>query len=805
VEDSPQYVEVLVNKNVGGLYKTYQYKVADSIQKEITIGSRVIVPFGSILVDGFVLQLEKKAKIDNIKEVISVVDSDLALDEEIISIAKWMSEQYLCPLALCLRCFLPLGSISKVKKYVSVAKNVSTEEMDNEDREIIEYVRGKGKVLLSSLQRKFNSSQNAIRNLKSKGILQENTELESGTKEKKIKKVYLAVDNETAEKMITTRAVKQKKIVSILRQNNGIPLKNLIDKANCDYSTVKALQNKKIVAVKEENDQGSHEPVKVERKKLLPQQKSILNTLTEALLAETASRFLLHGVTGSGKTEIYVRLVEKAISFGKQAIVLVPEITLTLNLVKQLHGEFGDSVAVLHSGITASEKYNYWRKIKNGECKVVVGARSAVFAPCKNLGLIVIDEEHEWTYKQDVNPKYHTREVAWKRIQMKKGVLLLGSATPSLETYWRTRGTDLKLLHMKNRVHNRPLPYVEVVDMREEIRNGNYNIFSRYLIESLHHTIQKNESAMLLVTRRGFASFILCKSCGFVMECPNCQVTLTVHKDKGVLQCHYCQHKRRIPDKCPQCGSVNWKPYGVGTQRVEEELTKRFGDKVIRVDSDSTSKKGATEELLGEFEKKGGIMVGTQMIAKGLHFSNVTLVGVIDADSVLKLPDFRARERNFQLLTQVAGRAGRGKKKGKVVIQTYNPSDLSILTAQNHDYLSFYNEEIKQRKTFNYPPFVHLVQCTLIHGNEITVGKAALKLKELVKENISGYENVVMILGPAPASVAKIKNKYRWQLILKSKNLKFARKVMARSLHNFYEDFGTSVKVEVDVNPVGMV
>ncbi len=800
-----KFAQVLVNKNIGGLLKTYQYKINDKITKEVKIGSRVIVPFNKILVDGFILRFDNNAVVDNVKEIVSVIDDDLTLNEEIISVAKWMKEQYLCSLALCLRCFLPSGSITKVKKYVTTNKNLSNKKFDKQEKIIVDYILDRKKVLERTIQKKFGDNKNIINNLKQKNILKENYYIDSGVKKKKTKKIRLIKNSEHALNCMNKNAVKQREIINYLSKKQEIDLKELVKNTKCSYSTVQQLQQKKLVDITFESHFIQESLDKTSYKLSFEQQKAF-DRLKNSIEESIPKRFLLHGTTGSGKTEIYIRLIKEYIKRGKQCIVLVPEITLTHYLVKKLRNEFGDNVATIHSGITDSEKYRYWCKINKGLCKVVVGARSAVFAPCNNLGIIIIDEEHEWTYKQDNNPKYHTKEIAWKRIQMNNGLLLLGSATPSIETYWKAANKEIKLLELKQRIFNRPLPIIDVIDMREEFKEGNYSIFSNKLLDYLNSIISKNESAILFVPRRGYSSYILCKTCGFIMECPNCKVTLTYHKDTDELKCHYCHYKQDVPYRCPHCESNTWKKYGVGTQQVEEVLSARFdSSKIIRIDSDTTSKKGKLENKLLHFEEKGGILVGTQMISKGLHFPDVTLAAVVDADSSLNLPDFRSRERNFQLLTQVAGRAGRGNKKGKVIIQTHNPDDPSIMMAKEHDYLGFYNFEILQRKNYKYPPFIHLIKLNITHKRNNTSESAANNIFMLLKNSFNKYKNIVTFLGPAPSPISKINNNYRWQIIIKTRNLKLVRNNLNKIIDNYFQNHGTSVKIEVDINPFGML
>lgn len=803
------YAQVLINRNIGGLSKTYQYKVSVNLESSINIGSRVIVPFGNTYCDGFIVKLEKEAVGNEIKKIESCIESEFSLTEEMISTAYWMSEQYLCPLILCLRCFLPAQIASSMKKYYFCTNKKKEIDFENEKQKLLyEYIKKRTKVSHFSLTRKFGNIESLLKNLINKNVLSVDFSFANSPSVKKQKIVSLT-DKKRAEENITSKAKKQKIIIDLLVQSGEISLKDLTLMAECSYSTIKNLQEKGIINVQEKEilNNVEHNFSETFGKELWAEQQEVFNSLENAVLKESVSRFLLHGITGSGKTEIYIKLVQKILTKGKQAVVLVPEITLTQSLAVEFKKVFGRNVALLHSRISDSEKNFYWRKIKEGKCNVVVGTRSAVFAPCFDIGLIIIDEEHEWTYKQEKAPKYHAREVAWKRVKQHKGHLLLGSATPSIETYWKALKSDLNLLEIKKRVFDRSLPDISIVDMKSEYKKANYSIFSLPLLNKLYNRIkEKNESIILLVNRRGYASFVLCKNCGFVFTCLNCNVSLTYHKNKDMLQCHYCFYKQLIPSNCHNCGNDNIRPHGIGTQKVEEEAKKLFSDKrVFRIDSDTVSQKGQAQRILEVFDKEGGILVGTQMIAKGLNFENVTLVGVIDADSTLNIPDFRSREKCFQLLTQVSGRAGRGIKKGEVVIQTYAPNDPGILSVQNHDYQEFYKFEIKERERFQYPPFIHLLRIIIIHGKEDMVKFASENIKKCLMHFVGDkYYNIITILGPAPSPVSKIKGQYRWQLIIKSKNLKFARTLLNNSLEKYFQEYGASVRVDVDINPLGI-
>ena len=506
--------------------------------------------------------------------------------------------------------------------------------------------------------------------------------------------------------------------------------------------------------------------------------------------------YLLHGVCGSGKTESYLQIIEYVLSLGKDVIVLVPEISLTPQIVSRFKGRFGDNVAVLHSSLSNPEKYDEWIRLKRGEAHIVVGARSAIFAPLSNLGLIVIDEEHESTYKQESNPKYHALDIAKFRSNYHSCPIILGSATPSLESYARAEKHVYKLLELKSRANNKPLPNVEIVDMVKEIKKKN-NIISSLLKSKIEERLNKNEQVILLLNKRGYSSFVTCHDCGYIEKCPACDITLTYHKTSNTLRCHYCGYGTKMNDKCPKCGGkIN--NYGSGTEKVYEVLSDMFKNaSIVRMDLDTTTKKGSHEKIISDFENhKYDILLGTQMIAKGLDFGNVTLVGVINADTSLNLPDFRSGEKTFQLLSQVSGRAGRADRIGEVIIQTYNKDNYSINYASRHDYLGFYNYEMNLRKKLKYSPYYYLVSIKILGRVYDDVKVEALKIKKFLESNIS---HDTIILGPTTASVFKLNNIYRFQIILKYKRDDKLLGTLS-TLEKLY--INKKIDIDIDFNPI---
>ncbi|WP_273483240.1 replication restart helicase PriA [Desulforamulus ruminis] len=601
------------------------------------------------------------------------------------------------------------------------------------------------------------------------------------------------------------RAPKQKQALEVALARPGLRKSQLAKTAGVSVAVIEALLAKGLL-----REGQRPEPVAWERldreswPELTAEQSLAVHELTEALQNPVPLAWLLHGVTGSGKTEVYLRAIAETLSMGRQAIVLVPEISLTPQMVERFQSRFGSAVAVLHSALSQGEKYAEKARIRNGQATVVLGARSAVFAPVANLGLIIIDEEHESSYKQEETPKYHTREVALQRVALAKGVVLLGSATPALESYCRARpGGPYRLLTLSRRVDRKTLPQVQIIDLKKEMAEGNFSIFSRPLVRALARRLERNEKSILFLNRRGFATFVVCRHCGQVMRCPHCEISLTLHSN-GRLRCHYCGFGVRSPGVCPACGSKTIRSFGVGTQRVEEELQKLFpGCESIRMDADTTSRKGSHKKLLDQFRQGGAkVLIGTQMIAKGLDIPQVTLVGVVSADLSLHMPDFRSAERTFQLLTQVAGRAGRGEIAGEVMIQTYDPEHYSITTAQNHDFLTFYAKEMTVRQALRYPPYSHLIRILFTGLNEADViGAGQWWRDRLVNENGAANYQGIEILGPAPAGIPKIKDRYRWQLMIKGSVSKEIRQITRSVLEQAGIRF-KQVSVSIDVDPV---
>ncbi|MBU0672475.1 MAG: primosomal protein N' [Candidatus Margulisbacteria bacterium] len=527
-----------------------------------------------------------------------------------------------------------------------------------------------------------------------------------------------------------------------------------------------------------------------------PEQQAALQAIKQALDQSRPEKYLLYGVTGSGKTEVYLQAVAHALAKGKSAIVLVPEISLTPQLVERFQARFGDHIAVLHSHLTQKQRRDEWQRIATGEAKIILGARSAVFAPVKNLGLIVIDEEFETSYKQDKSPRYHAREVAGFLAGQHQAVVILGSATPSVETFYKAEQGEYQKLVLAKRIDDRPLPPVEVIDMR---RQGRF-LLSKELREELKTTLAKGEQAILFINRRGFYTFVMCRACGNPIECPDCAISLSYHSDSQQVLCNRCDYRAAVPSTCPRCNSSSIAYFGIGTQRIENEVAQVFPQaRILRYDTDSVSKRGSHETFFAAFaEHKADVLIGTQMVTKGLDVANVTLVGVVSADTALQLPDFRSAEHTFQLLTQVAGRAGRHHLPGKVIIQTYTPEHYAIKTATGHDYEAFYAQEIKHRQELSYPPFARLISL-LISGPEASkVEKIAADLGQFLRKRLAKQ-----VLGPASAVIPRLRGQWRWQILLKGKDLGLLRQAVQETLAKVVVP--QEIRVTVDVEPMGLL
>jgi len=760
--------------------KTFDYHIPTKFEEIIEIGQRVKVYFGPRLIMGYVVDIKDTSAFQHLKDIVEIMDLIPSLTPELIELGKVLSVSTTSPLVSVYQAMLP-GALKS--KYTKRLRAKDTKDLPLELA--LKFNGYKEAVLNDALMEYASIIKKEIEN----GNIDLLYEVEQVNKERYLKKLKFIKDGEV-------KGQKQKEVLAFLKEKEVCYKRNVLYELEVSNSTIKSLVDKGLI---EEFDVEIYREVEslFEAKDkdivLNQEQHNAFQAIIEQIHQHLV--FLLHGVTGSGKTEIYLNIIEEVMKEGKEAIMLVPEISLTPMMVSRFKGRFGNNVALLHSGLSIGEKYDEWRKIRRKEVKVVVGARSAIFAPFTNLGIIIIDEEHTDSYKQEDNPTYHAKEVAMIRSSQYHCPVVLGSATPSVESYYKAQNGEYVLLEMKHRANKTNLPNVYIEDMRYEFSGGNRSIFSKRLKDLIQDRLLKKQQVILLLNRRGHSSFVMCRSCGEVIMCPNCDISLTYHEQDDSLKCHYCGYKEHNVDECPNCHSPHIRYMGIGTEKVAEHIHKEFPTaKVVRMDRDTTTYKNAHEKLLYEFESEGDILLGTQMIAKGLDFPNVTLVGVLAADMSLNLPDYKAIEKTFQLLTQVSGRAGRHDLEGEVVIQTYNPDHYAIDKARTHDYEGFYNQELEIRRLSGYTPFNQLVQI-IISDKDV---RKLLKLgTKLVIELRKSLDCDCVILGPVLPKIARINNYYRAQIIIKHQ----ACHNVDQILQEKYNEYSEVLVISIDKNP----
>ncbi len=722
------------------LDREFDYRVPSRLRGQIVAGSQVVVPFGPRTVEGFVLGFRERSEFADLKEIRGLAKSEPLLSPELMELAKWMADYYVAPIEDAVRTVLP-GAVRK------------------------------------------------------KGAMHK-------------KQLFAHPGPGAAEETVLAdlrkRAPRQAATLDILLAAGRMLVADLTRAAKAPHATLRAMEASGLLVI-EEGEQSrdplsGHTFLPTRPLPLNPEQAAALDLIRNGLDHEHPKVILLHGVTGSGKTEVYLQALHHALALGKGAIVLVPEISLTPQTVERFRGRFGGGLAVLHSHLSDGERHDEWHRVRRGEARIVVGARSALFAPVHNLGLIVVDEEHEGTYKQEKSPRYHARDIAVLRGHRLGATVVLGSATPSVESLVNARNGKYTLARLDARADDRRLPALRVIDMRHERHEGKPVLFSNALVEAIRLRLVRAEQVILFLNRRGYANHLCCPACGHIPECPDCSVALTYHKRLGYLRCHFCGHAERVPDACPlpECGEPDWKFIGTGTEKVESTLSRLFPKAVLRrMDSDTMTSKHAYHDVLGAFRRgEIDILIGTQMIAKGLHFPNVTLVGVINADSTLHMPDFRAGERAFQLFTQVAGRAGRGDVAGEVILQTHTPTHPAIQAARRGDFDGFIDEEIEARRELGYPPFQRLV-CVHIRGDdERAVERAATELHAALEGRVD--RDRVQIPPPCPAPIARIQRQHRWQIVVRTPSVKAFTHPFRSVLATLKLPRGVKVLVDVD-------
>ena len=721
-------VGVLVEIQNKRVDKIFDYLVPDDLKNSIKVGFRVVVPFGRMKLDGFIITIyDNYSNKDSLKSIIEIIDSEIVLNDELLLLGKEMQKMTLSPLISCYQVMLPKALKAKHGKKMSIKYDTFYRLNPNKD--------------------------------------------------------------------IVVSSSSQQKIVDMLKEKKKIIRKDLLEISSSSLNTL--LKNEIIIEEKMEHYRLNYSNYNFIKRELTFEQQKVV----DEVISNDSNNYLLYGVTGSGKTEVYMEIIDFYLREGKTCIVLVPEISLTPQMIQRFSERFGDMIAAIHSGLSDGEKYDEWRRIVRGEASIVIGARSAIFAPLQNIGVIIMDEEHSESYKQsDSNPRYHARDIAFLRAKTHHCSIIFGSATPSLESMARALKGVYKLLELPHRVNGKSLPHVDIIDMNIASKKMK-GYFSFELKNAVDKCLSRNEQVILLLNRRGYSSFITCKNCGYTFKCPNCDISLTFHKSSNTLRCHYCGYGEKVYDKCPKCSESSLNKLGVGTQKIEEELQNIFpNSKILRMDYDTTSRKGMHEKMIEEFKNhQYDILLGTQMVAKGLDFSNVTLVGVINADTTLNIPDFRSSENTFSLLSQVAGRSGRSNKEGKVIIQTFNPEHYAIYYSSKYDYLSFYKKEMNIRKQLKYPPYFYLSIIRINGKDSNIVYQESLKIKRSLERNLDH----VIILGPSVASIFRVNNIYRYQILLKYKNETEIYFIIEKIINHYKSQ--SKVNVDVDFNPLQLL
>lgn len=837
------------------LSRGYTYRVPESLDAMAQIGCRALVPFGKRVATGFIVRRTDKIDFnpEKLREVLDVLDASPLFDASRLKLAEWIAGYYLCSLGEVLRTMLPPGLEKESHQYVRLTREPSAEEMTRlENRaprqaEIVRALLGKEgyKVRFLAKHLRYEGVRSSLQSLMAAELVETSQQMQEGEarvqkrifvqltpagkkfleggqdeikKEKKRKgEKDLFVKKENQRSL----TAKQQEGLQLLAKRGEMLRAFFLKRSGLGGPSLQSLVQRGLAQLIEREIERSPyfifssgppaAKTEIPAFILNAEQANAVQYVTTAMQQNRFEVFLLHGITGSGKTQVYIDAIRNTLAQGKDAIMLVPEISLTPQAVARFQANFGNLIAVLHSHMSTGERYDAWRRVHRGEARVVVGARSAVFAPVKNLGLIVVDEEHEGSYKQDKAPRYHARDVSIVRAKMSQAAVLLGSATPAIESYTNAQRGKYTLLELPNRIDNVPLPEVRILDMIRWRQSApdHEGIFSRILFEKINEKLEKKEQIILLQNRRGFAPLIRCVSCGFVRLCDACNMAMTYHKRGNLLRCHYCNAYERAPDVCPQCKSLDIIYKGIGTQKVEQALHELFPQaRVVRMDLDTTRGKLAHDRILREFgEHRYDILLGTQMIAKGLDFHKVTLVGVVSADTGLLRPDFRAGERTFQLLTQVAGRAGRRNLPGEVIIQTYSPDDVCMACAREHDFKKFYEYEVRQREALRFPPFSRLALVLFRHRDNERLRGIAQDFTALLKR----YAGPFRVFGPTPSPLERIEHEFRWQVLVKNDMQKDpagqqTRAMLSRVVQFFHNaNRNQRLRLIVDIDPVNMM
>lgn len=830
-----RYAQVIVDIRGGGergLERAFTYSVPQRLVAAVQVGSYVLVPFGKQRLPGYVIGFTSEKPPVRLRDIIATLVDEPVFGEPEADLAEWIARRYLCSPADALRLLLPPGKSQKVLRRASAtaagrqAYEAGTVDRAPRQKQVLgalldaplEFEELRRTIAGTEKGVKRAAVSSALDRLEERGYATQTRELQRPAASTVHRQVaHLAETDEPWEEVLAqlaARAPRQAEVIEELMaaDDAGVPV------AELNRSAVSALQEKGLVAVEEEAIRRAPyseawEGAGSEFLRLTPDQQRIYDDLSSAVDNDEFLEVLIHGVTGSGKTEIYLHCISKALKQGKSAIVLVPEISLTPQMVGRFEARFGPRLALQHSALGVGERFDEWQRAATGEASIVIGARSAVFAPLYNLGVIIVDEEYDPAYKQDSTPRYNAVEVARQRAKAAGAVLVLGSATPSIECYYAARASEaVELMELPQRIDNRPMPAVKIIDLRGEVKTGTGTTFSQELLEGLEARLAAGEQSMLFLNRRGFSTFLICRNCGYTPRCPDCAVSLTHHYGEEVLKCHHCDYRMAVPEKCPECGDLDVGFLGLGTERVADQVQRAMPEaRVVRMDRDTTTTRGAYGKILGMFARgEADILVGTQMIATGHDFPNLTLVGVLNADTGLHRPDFRAAERTFQLLTQVAGRPGRAEKPGQVLVQTYNADHYAIRTAATHDYVAFYALELESRRRSLYPPFVELVRLVITCQDQekgwLAAQAVAVALDQqgvYHRKGDEGRAEEMHFAGPAECALRKLRGRYRFGLLLKGPDSEQLAAAVGRLLAKLKLPQG--VGLNVDVGPLNMM
>lgn len=804
-----RYAQVIVDVPAMQTNRPYTYELPQELQDQAQVGMRVIVPFGKgeRQIQGFIVGLTDEYELAIApKRVTSLMDLAPVLNNEALQLADWLAQKTFSFKIRCLQVMLPNVMRASYSKSLRLLSAVELPQ------ELNSLFAGRSEIEFD--ESKLSAQQlNKLAQMRQAGHLEVVYHVKDRAKAKLVGVVTSLVDEQNYTQLkakVRKNAHKQLELLEFLYQNPHQSFLQTKLQADLQVSLnqlKKAAQQGWLKLAQQERyrDPYGDKTLQVTTpKQLTPEQQRAVEQIDQAITAKNATTFLLEGVTGSGKTEVYLQAIAHALSQGRSALMLVPEISLTPQMVQRVKERFGKDVAMLHSALSDGERYDEWRRIERKEAKVVVGARSAIFAPLDDLGLIIIDEEHEASYKQEDMPRYQARDVALWRGKYHNCPVVLGSATPDLATRARAQKGVYQQLNLTKRINGSSLPQVTLVDMCEAVKTAPAPDFSQILLDQITERLARKEQVVLMLNRRGYSSFVLCRDCGFVLKCPNCDVSLTLHMDTHSMKCHYCGHEEAIPNCCPSCDSKKIRYYGTGTQKVQADLEKLLPEaRILRMDVDTTRKKGAHERLLAKFgAHEADILLGTQMIAKGLDFPDVTLVGVLNADTSLSLPDYRSSERTFQLLTQVSGRAGRADKTGQVVIQTYNPEHYAIQLACRQDYEQFFFYEMNLRHLNNYPPYYYTIKITVSAKSEAEAAKESFAIKKGLDQCLSPQ---ALVLGPTPSSILKIKNRFYYQLVIKYKQEPALEKYLQDLLLQSQSGEKKGIMVVIDREPVNFL